>query len=223
MTIVSISLQTDELIPESGDLSNLKILCVSIFSTEAQMWLPPNNKFKRANHLSQQQVSEIVDELSKAKVVSWNGLGFDLQVLYHNCCDSEKKKIKKIAKKHTDLGFAFMCENGYMTSLTRLGFNTEITSSSIPILWKASRVGQDLVVKTNLEKSKFLIQMYQKIINNKKLEYNSKSGSILTWIPITFKDKPLSVKNASLIESDNDLPDEIKQIFNKDRFLSWVD
>ena len=37
-----------------------------------------------------------------------------------------------------------------------------------------------------------------------------------------FKDKPLSVKNSSIVQSDNDLPDSLKQVFNKDKFLSWV-
>ena len=34
-----------------------------------------------------------------------------------------------------------------------------------------------------------------------------------------FKDKPLSVKNSSLVESDNDLPPELKAVLIKKIFI----
>ena len=223
MAFVSISLQTDKLIPESGDLSELKILCLCLYSHQEKIWVPKNEKFKRAAYLTSSQVEEIIKDLCQAKtIISWNGLGFDLQILYHNCQSVNlKQKIKKIARKHIDLAFSFMCQHGYMLSLSKVGFESNVESSTVPLLWQASRNGQDLVINTCLNKSKFLIQLYQKLINYKQIEYASGNAKII-WRPIMFKDKPLSVKNSSIVESDSDLPDSLKQVFNKDKFLSWV-
>ena len=217
-------MQTDKLIPESGDLSKLKILCLCLYSNKKKIWVPKNEQFKRAAYLTSSQVEEIINDLCQAKtIISWNGLGFDLQILYHNCkSDNLKQKIKKITKKHIDLAFSFMCQNGYMLSLSKVGFESNIQSSTVPMLWQASKNGQDLVINNCRNKSHFLINLYQKIIKDKQIEYNTSKNIKIIWRPIMFKDKPLSVKNSSLVESDNDLPPELKAVFNKEKFLSWV-
>jgi hypothetical protein len=224
-------LKTDKLIPDNGDLSNLGIVCASICKADGTKvsWVPEQNEFRQyGGSLTQEQVYDVVDFLYKEKkVVTWNGIGFDLQVLYH-CCkgnDTAVKKLIKLAKRHVDIAYCFLCEHGYMISLNRVpSYDDKVDSKTIPALWSAGRLGQDMVIAACRYKSSFLACLFDKVASKRRLEYLSKAGAPLFWTPILFKDRPLSVKNASVLDlPDNSfLPEDMQEMFRRDRFVGWI-
>lgn len=235
--VLAINLQSDKIIPEDGQLNDMGIICVSIINekNEINTWKPENNSFGYCqNKLSSEQVNQVIEKLKQEKkIISWNGLGFDLQILYNNSSDTNlKKDLIKIAKKHVDLAYAFLCENGYMISMKKVfleSLNNQIDSpidaKSYPVLWTAGKEGQELVINANQQSVSNLLTIYQDLVKNKKLKYLSKAGNLNEWKPITFKNLPLSVNNASLIDlPDNGfLPEEIQQMFSRTNFNHWLD
>jgi len=77
------------------------------------------------------------------RVASWNGLGFDLDILAEEAGEGEwREKARKIALNHYDLMFQVMCTKGYPVSLQNSckGFGLEGKLASVggakaPAMW----------------------------------------------------------------------------------------
>ena len=236
--ILTIDVQTDRLIPDDGNLTEMKIIAVSVMNEEKEIntWVPKVTSFGcYGKALSSQQVNEVIKKLTAAdSIISWNGLSFDLKILYQNSSDSFlQDRLKKIAKKHIDLAYAFLCEHGYMISMKKVILNSTpldakssvnlnstpidaqsfpslrapesqtIDAQSFPSLWAAGSQGQQLVLDANRKNVEVLLLIYTTLCKHKALSYKTNSGNTSYWKPIMFNELPLSVRNASMI----DLPD----------------
>lgn len=122
-------------------------------------------------------------------VITWNGLGFDFDILAEEC-DSPlyRQKAVELARRHIDIGFAMFCDKGFMIGLDTackgmglLGKTEGMHGDLAPAMWAKSRADQDKVLEYVAGDVRATAQVYEAIMRACELKWISKTGKLNTW------------------------------------------
>jgi len=110
------------------------------------------------------QVNTMADYILKMadegyKVVTWNGLGFDFDVVQEEASvKARRRALARLALNHWDVGFQMVASKGYMIKLAKAGHGlsvggkTEAMSGALaPILWSGDWPDVDAETRTSLQ------------------------------------------------------------------------
>tara|TARA_Y100000385_G_C13003559_1_gene598354 strand:- start:114 stop:803 length:690 start_codon:yes stop_codon:yes gene_type:complete len=224
---ISLDIAIAEPIPESGDVSNLTFICGVTCERKKNETGKTIQTWKNASDLILHLWKRYNED--KVRIVSWNGVKFDFYLLANQpgTNDIEKEYCKFLAKKHTDIAFAFLAERGYMISLSSaIGRPHELDPKDIPALWACGAPETKSLVYNYLEdQSDTILNILHNIENNKRLNYINSKGNKQEWKPVMHKDKLLSVRNAMMLDEPDTsyMPDDLKNTFKRDKFITWLD
>lgn len=146
------------------DQRPLGISCASAYTSDGRLQLWPNGLDPEGVYpdcMSPGKVRSIVRYLETKVndgyyIVTWNGLGFDFDVLAEEC-DSASwgRRVADLAMgQHIDPGFEMVCQKGYMVGLQKAAESLEVAGKTAgmhgdlaPLLWTG-----DLTTMTNDQK-----------------------------------------------------------------------
>lgn len=132
---------------------------------------------------------------SEKPVVTWNGLGFDFDVLAEEAWfKSSRELVKDFALDQIDMAFQMLCEKGFMCGLDAaakgmgLAGKTEgMSGAKAPILWKEGRKAQEKVLEYVVQDARTTAEVYEAVVWEGHLRWITKRGGLSVWTP-TFKD-----------------------------------
>lgn len=130
----------------------LGITCIATQSSrceEPRIWLTRTKSRTPAPQMSQADVAEFVQHLADAEAdgfvpLSWNGLGFDFDILAEE--SGLMAECRTLARAHVDMMFHVVCEKGFPVSLknaaTGLGVKGKlegVEGIDAPSLWASGQ------------------------------------------------------------------------------------
>jgi len=124
-------------------------------------------------------------------VVSYNGLGFDFDVLAEECqSQSMSQSLRYLTQRHVDIAFAFFAEKGYMPSLANAcagmgieGKTEGVSGSKAPEMWAGDIEQQNKVLEYVLQDARITGHLYEKVLERKRLRWITRSGKARSWRP----------------------------------------
>lgn len=151
------------------------------------------------------------------RIVTFNGLGFDLDVLQEECGGGEwLDSCRILALDHVDMAFQMLCQKGYMVGLDTMakglslsGKTEGMKGSLAPVMWAESREAQDKTLEYVAQDVKATAEVYESLLEQKKLWWTTKRGrrSRSPWKPIILKDgddaRLLTVAEALMLPEPN--------------------
>lgn len=163
---LAFDLEIAKILPD--DVDNLKahrplgICCAAVLAANAEqprLWYSSDAAGMPLPTMSRQDLSELVDFL-KAQllggytVITWNGLGFDFDILAEE--SGRLKDCRRLAIDHIDLMFHIFCEKGFAVSLEAAakaigsrGKPPDIEAKMVPKLWAAGETDKVLSYVAN--------------------------------------------------------------------------
>ena len=122
--------------------------------------------------------------LSGRPALTWNGLGFDLDILAEECADElGALACQDLALDHTDMAFQMLCEKGFMCGLDAaakgmgLAGKTEGMHGDLaPVMWAQGRAEQEKVLEYVAQDVRTTAQVYEAILERHCLTWLSRSG-----------------------------------------------
>ena len=167
-------------------------------------------------------------------VVTFNGLGFDMDVLGEECQNAHwRADVAKLALEHIDIGFEMHCQMGYMTGLAKLseglgvGGKTEGMHGDLaPFIWSGNleaatdeqreqisalsvepgtRKAQDLCLEYVGQDAKLTADVYKALLDQRYVYWTTQRGTQSRY-PWTpeTKDGRLLTVNESLLIPEPD-------------------
>jgi hypothetical protein len=132
----------------------LGISCAATATTdgEEKCWDGRSEEGDVAEQMSPPELARLVRYLSDKentgfRIVTWNGLGFDFDILAEE--SGMAKECKRMALSHVDIMFQFFCIKGFPLSLDKAakgmglpGKPMGMDGAMAPILWKEGRYGE---------------------------------------------------------------------------------
>jgi len=179
-----------------------------------------------ADLMSMDELVTLVEFLEDAsqnglKILTWNGLGFDFDVLAEE--SGLPSECKALALEHIDMMFHFFCRQGYALGLDQAargmglpGKPPGMSGEMAPKYWKAGRrqevlayVAQD--VRTTLD-------LATRVDQQGRLQWNSKTGRLQE---VLFDQGWLTVREAlRLPEPDTSW---MRDPWRRSKFTSWLE
>jgi hypothetical protein len=141
-------------------------------------------------------VGRLIDYLwglfsSGYKVVTWNGLGFDFDVLAEESGDLLNRRwtCVDMAMNHIDPAFEMLCDKGFMIGLDTAaqGLGVEgktegMHGSLAPIMWQRSREDQDKVLEYVAQDARVTANVYRAILEKRMVPWISQAGRQNYWL-----------------------------------------
>lgn len=123
------------------------------------------------------------------QIVTWNGLAFDFDVLAEETGSATMAaKVADLALGHVDIGFAMLCDKGYMVALDTAaralglsGKTAGMSGAKAPVMWAGNRASQERVLEYVGQDARVTVKVYQAIASRGKLEWTSSSGRTAWW------------------------------------------
>lgn len=130
----------------------LGICCAATYCDGAKaplFWFGGTRRERPASRMTATEVRSLVKYLSKRvaegyTIVTWNGIGFDFDILAEE--SGMQKKCKKLAIDHVDMMFHLLCQLGFGVSLNAVARGMRLTrkcekrrGALIPALWANAR------------------------------------------------------------------------------------
>ncbi len=149
---LAFDLEIAKILPdEPGELKRFRplgISCAATLSSEGKldMWVEKDQRGNILQQLTMDTAASLagyLDEQNAAgcRIVTWNGLGFDFDILYEE--SGGVPVCKSLALNHTDMMFHVFCEKGYPLSLDKAargmglpGKTEGIQGAQAPVLWQ---------------------------------------------------------------------------------------
>ena len=121
--------------------------------------------------------------------VTWNGLGFDFDVLAEECQDTRMRDLlARLALNHIDIAFAMLCEKGFMVGLDTAakgmgleGKTEGMRGDLAPEMWAQDRKAQEKVLEYVAQDVRTTKELYEAIREKGHLHWVSKSGRSNYW------------------------------------------
>lgn len=133
------------------------------------------------------------------RIVTFNGLGFDFDVLQEECGGGEwLETCRRLAMGHIDMAFQMLCQEGFMVGLVAMadglglpGKTEGMSGALAPVMWAESRGAQDKVLEYVVQDAKTTADTYEALLERKELWWTTKKGhrSRSPWCPIILKDE----------------------------------
>lgn len=127
------------------------------------------------------------------KIVTWNGLGFDLDVLAEECQDNEwDVALATLAMDHIDMAFLMVCQMGYMIGLETCAKALRLSGKLVgmsgglaPVEWKKTREEQEKTLDYVRQDAVTTAEVYQALLAKGQVFWTTKKGrrSRYPWIP----------------------------------------
>jgi hypothetical protein len=161
---------------------------------EVQVWHPGKGLRSYGPALTPAMAARLVRQLAAdgRLLVTWNGLGFDLDVLQEEAYFKiERKLVRNIALDgQADIAFQMLCEKGFMCGLAAaskgmgLAGKTEgMSGAKAPAMWKEGLKSQEKVLEYVAQDARATAELYQAILEAGKLTWITKKGYPATWEP----------------------------------------
>lgn len=167
-------------------------------------------------------------------IVTFNGLGFDFQVLAHEVDDDPLARcLLSLARNHVDVAFSMFCEKGFMPGLNnaargmRLEGKTEGMSGALaPEMWRTGRAEQDQVLEYVLQDARLTGELYEAILEKESLSWITQKGRVSTWYPTQWGqtvegDRRMLTVNEALRLPEPDVS-WMDDPWTRDRFSGWL-
>ena len=188
-------------IPEGVDdwhsLCPLGISCAATLTSdgEALTWYSPilggkMHASKMTPHHCQELAQYLVEKQADGYiVVTWNGLGFDFDVLAEECQDLISfDNLRELALNHIDVFFAMLCSKGFGVGLAAAaagagvaGKTEGMSGAKAPEMWAKDRVSQEIVLEYVAQDVQATADVYEAIVKAGRLKWTSKSGRPNSW------------------------------------------
>lgn len=132
-------------------------------------------------------------------VVSWNGVGFDFDVLAEEMPAVFFESVVALAWDSYDPGFQMACELGYMCGLGKaaqstLGASKLMSGAQAPALWAEDAAGQTKVLEYVQSDVRLTAELYEALLDSGRIKWISRAGRPNEWRP--FKGQLLTVGEA---------------------------
>jgi len=205
----------------------LGISCAATLAGDGDpvLWHGRTSSGEIANQMSQTEVVELVQYLEEAAksgymIVTWNGLGFDFDVLGEESGMIEA--CKSLAMDHVDMMFHVFCEKGYGLSLDKAakgmglpGKPPGMDGSLAPQYWQAGRKKE--VMDYVVQDVKTTLDLALAVEHQRQLEWTSNRGYPQT---LSLPQGWLTVREAMRIP----LPDIswMRDPWPREKFTNWL-
>lgn len=234
MKYVTFDLEISKEIPDGCDdwkaLRPLGISCAATYTSDGQkvVWRPYTiGGAPYPDKMDSDELEEMVHYLILSyergyTIVTWNGLGFDFDVLAEEC-PRMRDEIKALALNHIDIGFHMLCVKGYMVGLQTAadgmcvpGKTEGMHGDLAPVMWKQGREAQDKVLEYVLQDVIATANVYEALVERGRLDWTSRSGRPNSW----YFDELLTVNRALEIEE----PDTswMSKPWTREKFYGWT-
>lgn len=130
----------------------LGITCIATLKSGEEspgLWYSSDAQGKPEPQMNTADLERFIESLDEAvadgfTVVTWNGLGFDFDVLAEESC--KLNACRQLARSHVDMLYHVFCEKGFPVSLSNAAAGLEVESKSgdvdgmdAPVLWAEGR------------------------------------------------------------------------------------
>jgi hypothetical protein len=239
MDLVAFDLEIAKEIPEGEELMAhrpLHITCAAACNhiMRDHIWHSGRGPARYSSWMEPTMAQNVADCLYKwhsrgATIVTWNGLGFDFDILAEECQSQEHKdRLIEVALGHVDMGFQMLCEKGFMCGLeaAALGMGLPgklegVTGAQAPAMWKQGVWEQEKVLAYVRQDVFTTMRVYQEILKTGKLCWVTKKGTVSKWTP-TLKDGRMLTANECL---ELPLPDTswMDAAWPREKFYGWTE
>lgn len=187
---LAFDLEISKVMPEGAvDFRRFRPLGVSCAATLAsdgdlKLWYGKDAQGGITSQMLVEQLNDLVAYLvdhhrEGYKIVTWNGLGFDFDILHEETGGNVYCKF--LAINHFDMMFHLFCEKGYPLSLDKAarGMNLKgktegVGGAQVPVMWQQGQFGE--VLKYLSQDVRTTLELAAACENNHRLEWFSNTG-----------------------------------------------
>jgi len=230
---LAFDLEIAKVIPEGANWSRYRPFGISVAATltddgDLRLWYGgPGGEEPPWDQMSGLQVQSLIAYLEVMveqgyTIVTWNGTGFDFDVLAEESALHEE--CKALALGHVDIMFHFFCENGFPLSLDRAakgmglpGKTEGMNGALAPVLWAEGR--RQEVLDYVAQDVRVTLDVFRAIQERGYLSWISRSGNVCYWQPAA--GRLLTVREAMELP----LPDTswMSNPWPRSKFTSWME
>lgn len=164
-------------------------------------------------------------------LVTWNGLGFDWQLLARECGDRELAALcAELARAHVDVGFQMVCERGFMIGLDAaargLGLEGKpegMNGARAPGLWAQGWEAQERVLEYVRGDARTLADVHDGLLRARALWWTTRAGRTVArpWIPRLKDNRRFLTVEEALRVPEPDGNDRFTP-WDRERFRAWL-
>jgi hypothetical protein len=195
-----------------------------------KLWHGGEGTHEYAPKMTPAQVGKLIDYLEQdgRPVVTWNGLGFDFDVVAEESFfEMTRERVRNLALGHIDIAFQMFCEKGFMCGLDAaakgqgVGAKLEgMSGAKAPIMWRKGRKAQDLTLQYVAQDASITAAVYRSILDKGLMRWVTKRGGLGTWVPTIHDGRLLTCRECL----DLPLPDTswMDDPWPREKFAGWV-
>lgn len=190
---LAFDLEIAKTIPEGEDdwqqFRPFGISCAAAYRNDGRMYV-----WSGVPQMTPRQCREMTDEIISLHtrgwtLVTWNGLGFDLDVLQEECQDPVyTKDIIDLALGHIDPAFALLCDRGFMIGLDKaakgMGLKGKLEGMSgalAPVLWAKGEEERKQVLEYVRQDARVTGRLFKRMVEKRRLRWRARSGKMTDW------------------------------------------
>lgn len=223
--------------PPSGDWQSVRPLGISCAATldstgALRLWHGPEGPDGRfASQMTPENCRELARALIQQRaegleVVTWNGLGFDFDILVEECGPfPERQRLVEMALGHTDMAFAMLCDRGFMVGLDTAakgmglaGKTPGMRAELLPLKWAQGRQEQDQVLTYVAQDVRTTAALFRAILRSGRLNWTSRRRKPAEW-PLPGGTIPTVMQALALPEPDTRW---MSDPWPRSRFYAWT-
>jgi hypothetical protein len=225
--MLAFDIETEE-ITDFRALQSAGITCAAALSEddEAVVWYAGKSEGSYTAKMSRAEAAAIVEYLwekteSGYQVYTWNGLAFDLPILFG--ASGGDDRCKTIARAHVDMMFHFFCVKGFAISMEKAAQGTGVTGkpegmrgSLAPQMWQERQYEQ--VLEYVAQDARMALELAQAGEQEKGIRWVSRRGSVRRcplkrgWLPV----------EQALLEPEPDTS-WMEDPWPRSRFTRWLE
>jgi hypothetical protein len=229
---LAFDIETAKVLPDGiGDIlvhRPLGIACATATAndiSEPLIWHGKSESGRPSGQMTSIEATQVVSDLADLTsrgytLVTWNGLGFDLDVLAEE--SGKTKECALLAVNHVDMLFHVLCSLGHLISLQRaaegmhiVGKKAGFSGAVIPAMWAAGRYGE--VIDYCIQDARLTLQLAEGCERSQQLSWITQRGGLgRMLLPSGW----LTVREANALA----LPDTswMSDPPSRDRALQWI-
>jgi hypothetical protein len=229
---LAFDIETAKILPEAVDdiLAHrpLGVTCAAASADDLPqplVWHGRDESGSPSGRMSREEAARLVADLAELTsrgytLLTWNGLGFDLDVLAEE--SGESKACALLAASHVDMLFQAVCCLGHRISLQKAaegmhlaGKKAGVSGALAPAMWAAGRHAE--VIEYCQQDVRLTLQLAQACERARQLAWVTQRGS-LKQMPL--RNGWLTVREAGALP----LPDTswMSDPPSRDRYLRWI-
>jgi hypothetical protein len=235
---VTFDIEISRPFPSDGDWRKIRplgISCAATFESSGQLLLWHGSEGpggRLADRMTPGECADLARALLRlhhggVEVVTWNGLGFDFDILVEECGDfPERQRVVDLAMQHTDIAFAMLCDRGFMVSLDSVAEGMRVQGKMpgmraelAPRMWAQGRSEQEQVLAYVTQDVRSTAAVYRAVLRSRRLDWISRSGRLSSW-PLPGGRIPRVLEALELPEPDTSWMS--RPPWPRSRFYGWT-